>query len=49
MRAAAGKAFIMREQVEAGYDSRRPVQDHRGRLTKVPIRPTVALRQIITQ
>jgi hypothetical protein len=28
MRAVAGKAFIMREQVEAGYASRRPVKDH---------------------
>src|SRR6185437_7454272 len=27
MRAVAGKAFIMREQVEAGDASRRPVQD----------------------
>jgi hypothetical protein len=49
MRAFHGKAFIMREQAVAGYDSRRPVQDHCGRLTTVSIRPTVALRQIITQ
>jgi hypothetical protein len=44
--AVPGKTFIMREQVGARTASRRPVQNHRGRLT---IRPTVALRQINTQ
>jgi len=48
MRAVAGKAFIMREQVELG-DASKPVQDHCGWVMTVPIRPTVALRQIITQ